>query len=55
MQDSIMVSNSKESVGMQVKATGKEYLPSISENKIDLTEDSIQKKSISALNDVLAV
>ena len=55
MQDSIMGSVSKDSIEINTKAPEKEYLPSISENRIDISEDSIQQKSISALNDVLHV
>ena len=55
MQDSIMRSNSKESVEMKAAQNNKEYLPRIDENKLGLTEDSIQKKSIDTINDVLAV
>ena len=54
MQDSIMRSNSKESIEVNT-VQGKEYLPRIDENQLDLTDNSIQKKSIDTINDVLAV
>ena len=54
MQDSIMRSNSKESIEVNT-VQGKEYLPRIDENQLGLTDNSIQKKSIDTINDVLAV
>ena len=46
MQDSILRSNSKESGELAAKSPEKEYLPSIKESKLDLTEESSRRKSI---------